>query len=47
MFLDDAIGSAPIRVRGVVAVGVAGRVDIPRVVSVATVSRTQTAVLRL
>ena len=45
--VDDAIRSAPIRVRGVVVVGVAGRVDIPGIIRVAPIRRTQPTVLRL
>ena len=43
--LFNTIRRAPIRVRGVVVVGVASRVDIPRIVRVATIGRTQTTVL--
>ena len=45
--LDDAIRGAPITVRGVVVVGVACGVDIPCIIRVAAIRRTQTAVLRL
>ena len=45
--LYDAIRGAPIRVRGVVVVGVARRVDVPSVVRVASRRRPQPAVLRL
>lgn len=43
--LYGTIRGAPIRVRRVVVVGVACRVDVPRVVAVAAVRRTQAAVL--
>ena len=45
--LDNTIRGAPITVRGVVDVDVACRVDIPCVVRVTAIRRTQTAVLRL
>ena len=45
--VDDATRGAPIRVRGVVVVGVACGVDIPHIVSVTSIRRTQTAVLCL
>lgn len=46
--LDDAIRDAPITVRGVVVVvGVTSGVDVPRIVGVATIRRTQPTVLRL
>ncbi len=43
--LDEAIGTPAIRVRGVVVVGVAGCVDIPCVVRIATIGRPQPTVL--
>ncbi len=42
---SDTIRTAPIRVRGVVVVGVACRVDIPCIIGIAAISGTQTAVL--
>ena len=44
--LVEAIGSAPIRVVRVVVVNLTRSVDIPSVVRVATIRRTQPAVLR-
>lgn len=43
----DGHGRKTIAVRSVVVVDVATRVDIPRIVSVATVSTAQTNILRL
>lgn len=45
MLISCTIRDGAIRVRGVVVVGVAGGVDIPCIVGIATVGGTQTAVL--
>ncbi len=43
----DTVGAAPIRVVRVVVVDVAARVDVPRIVRVATIRRPQAHILRL
>ena len=44
---NGTIRAAPLRVRGVVVVGVASGVDVPRIVRIASIGRTQTAILSL